>query len=495
MKYKKYFSILVLLLVLMFLTSYLKELKNYLIQVVIIDQSVKSKYDLAEIIVNDIWNKQPSKIHPINIRTIVELRMEEDFATLYKEIERSLNSLSPIQINMYNAKAEKVFSNSEKVELSEFSELQKNRLEYFNHFHTSMNANSGSFYIDKKEFYSKIRVGSKATNNEVDIKMDLLHTLIPVFLEGSSDKELIGIVEFFDDVGKEYLIISYGEKFALALMILILLLYIITVFYYSFQAQKIVTIQYELNREHEEAKFKAEEESQKKSQFLANVSHELRTPLNSIIGFSEIIANEALGPIGDPKYQEYGKDINSSGNHLLSLINDILDFSKAEAEKLVVEAIEIDLSKIALNSLKMVQSRAENGSVTLRTKLPESHVIMIADPKRIKQILLNLLSNAVKFTPEGGEVSLSVYIENDQIIIKVTDNGIGIAEKDISRALSVFGQVDNKLSRKYEGTGLGLPLTKRLVELMGGSFELTSAEGFGTTATLKFAYNNSIQNS
>jgi two-component system cell cycle sensor histidine kinase PleC len=259
-------------------------------------------------------------------------------------------------------------------------------------------------------------------------------------------------------------------------------------------AQKIINKQFETNRELEEAKVKAETESSAKTQFLANVSHELRTPLNAIIGFSEMILSETYGKLENTQYKDYINDINNSGKHLLSVINDILDFSKASVDKLKVELIDLDLNKLALSSLRFVKPRADEANVKLIEDLPQEHIVMKADPKRLKQALLNLLSNSVKFTPSEGSVTLSVKkdVLKKLVYISVTDTGIGMSDQDIPKALSSFGQLDNKLSRKYEGTGLGLPLTKKLVELMNGTFDIKSIVGKGTTISLIFQYSDII---
>ena len=260
-------------------------------------------------------------------------------------------------------------------------------------------------------------------------------------------------------------------------------------------AQRIINKQFETNRALKEEKARVQIESSAKTDFLANVSHELRTPLNAIIGFSEIILSETYGKIENKHYQDYVNDINNSGKHLLSVINDILDFSKASADKLKVENVELDLNKLASSSMRFVQPRASSANIELIEDLPRSHVVITADPKRLKQALLNLLSNAVKFTPSGGAVTLRVLKNKSKELIDiiVSDNGIGMDEKQIPKALSSFGQVDNKLSRKYEGTGLGLPLTKKLVELMDGKFSITSKKGKGTKITITFKYDPKIQ--
>ena len=204
---------------------------------------------------------------------------------------------------------------------------------------------------------------------------------------------------------------------------------------------------------------------------------------------------ETYGKMENQQYKDYINDINGSGKHLLSVINDILDFSKASADKLRVEKVELDLNKLASSSMRFVKPRADEANVQLIEKMPKEHIIIFADPKRLKQALLNLLSNSVKFTPSDGSVTLSIKKNNVKrlVYISVTDTGIGMSDQDIPKALSSFGQVDNTLSRKYEGTGLGLPLTKKLIELMDGKFDLQSKPDKGTKVTLTFEYSDSIK--
>jgi len=224
-----------------------------------------------------------------------------------------------------------------------------------------------------------------------------------------------------------------------------------------------------------------------KSEFLANMSHELRTPLSAILGFSETIQGEMFGPIQNPKYLEYASEINESGRHLLGLINDILDLSKIEAGKTELCQIDVDVSKAIRSCITLVKERAEEGDVELEhiagSDLPPLH----ADERKLKQILINLLSNAVKFTPPGGKVTISASVQfNDGYVFQITDTGIGIALDDISKALAPFSQIDSSFNRQYDGTGLGLPLTKLLTESHEGSLELQSELGVGTTVTVRF---------
>jgi PAS domain S-box-containing protein len=231
----------------------------------------------------------------------------------------------------------------------------------------------------------------------------------------------------------------------------------------------------------------AELANRAKSEFLATMSHELRTPLNAIIGFSEVMAQELIGPLGNARYRAYSQDIRDSGTHLLDIINDILDVSKAEAGMLELTEEELELGEALAASLRLIRQRAERGGVQLVDGLPPGLPMLLADPRRLKQILLNLLSNAVKFTPAGGLVSADAWLEADGgLAVQVTDTGIGIKPEDLQRVLEPFTQVDSGFNRRHEGTGLGLPLTKALVELHGGTLELARNPQGGTRALVRF---------
>ncbi|MDE1931355.1 MAG: hypothetical protein KGI43_07325, partial [Alphaproteobacteria bacterium] len=234
-----------------------------------------------------------------------------------------------------------------------------------------------------------------------------------------------------------------------------------------------------------EARARAEAMTQAKSRFLANMSHELRTPLNAIIGFSEMIETAMLGPL-QQRYREYARDIRASGAHLLEIVNDILDISKAEANALKVGREPLDVAAIVAEVDRIVRAQAERAKVNFDTRLDPDLPPVIGDETRFRQILINLISNALKFTPAGGSVIVSARKTAKHMIIEVKDTGIGMAEEDIPAALRPFEQLDNSIARKYGGTGLGLPLTKHLVELLGGRFSITSVIDKGTTVAIEF---------
>jgi len=240
-------------------------------------------------------------------------------------------------------------------------------------------------------------------------------------------------------------------------------------------------------QETRKSKVIAEIANRSKSEFLAHMSHELRTPLNSIIGFSTILAKEEFGALGHGKYKEYAGDINSSGMHLLELISDILEISKIEAGETVISEDIVNLRDLVDASVKMVEEQAEARHIIISRVFPRDCPPLRADPRHMRQILINLLSNAVKFTPEGGKITIEISLDDDRAFaISVKDTGVGIDENDITKALEPFGQVANIFTRKEEGTGLGLPLSKSLAELHGGTFNIDSALGKGTTVTVRF---------
>ncbi|HUN45321.1 MAG TPA: PAS-domain containing protein [Stellaceae bacterium] len=230
------------------------------------------------------------------------------------------------------------------------------------------------------------------------------------------------------------------------------------------------------------ARDEAELASRSKTEFLANMSHELRTPLNAVIGFSDVLIGEIFGPLGDARYRDYAHDIRDSGNHLLNLINDVLDVAKIEFGRIELSEEEVPLGEVIGSCVRLMRERADAAGVGLTAEVPADLPTLRADVRRMKQVLLNLLSNAVKFTPSGGEVTVAASVDEGGLVLSVKDTGIGMAAEDLAIALQPFGQIDSRLARKYQGTGLGLPLTKAMVELHGGRLELISASGQGTTA-------------
>lgn len=239
-----------------------------------------------------------------------------------------------------------------------------------------------------------------------------------------------------------------------------------------------------------QAKDASEQAYAAKSQFLANMSHELRTPLNAVIGFSEMIESQMLGPIFNEKYLEYAGSIKESGQHLLDLISDILDMSKIEAGKHTLDLEEVNIKDIIQRTTHMVQTRAQEGQVQLRmSDIENSDISITADRRALTQIFLNLLSNAIKFTPPHGSVWFECYPRDEHLSIRLCDTGIGIPPNKLAAVLKPFEQASSHYTRDHEGTGLGLSITKELIELHGGTLLIDSTVDIGTNVTVRLPYN------
>jgi signal transduction histidine kinase len=234
----------------------------------------------------------------------------------------------------------------------------------------------------------------------------------------------------------------------------------------------------------ETAKEAAEAADRTKSEFLATMSHELRTPLNAVLGFSELMVREIFGPLGDHRYRDYAQDIHSSGSHLLSIVNEVLDLSKLAAGKLELVEGWINVREIVHSACRLIRPRIDRAELSLTVKMPPDDLLAYADKRLLKQMLLNLLSNACKFTPPGGGIECVVSTDDAGMTFAVVDTGVGIAAEHLDRVVRPFVQVDSSISRRHEGTGLGLALVAAMAELHGGRLRLDSKVGTGTTAAV-----------
>lgn len=454
----------------------------------------------------DKYRQHSDKFMDSHYNKLAEDKVFNSFAIETLNFFKTLNVVNIVLYNIHGSKILAANQNKIDLDLNRPKKLHVKMLEIFDKIFKYKLINNYDNILYHKNSLSQVKgrilsslvLSSSIRNDNLNSNANLFITYIPLL----EQNKILGVLEIITDISYTLDHIDYLEgRIAFTFGILLLGLAALIAFNTA-HVEKILTQKFQENKNLEEARIKAESENAAKTQFLANITHELRTPLNAIIGFSDLIlSNLALEPA---KKQEYLQDINTSGKHLLSVINDILDFSKASVDKLKIEIQELDLNKLITSSIKFVEPRAMEAKITLNKNMPEDHIILKADPKRLKQALINLLSNSVKFTPEGGIITviaeeIEEQIENlnsnvanqaqlkyKTIRIKVIDTGIGIEEKNIPKALSSFGQIDNKFSKKYEGTGLGLPLTKKLVELMGGIFILESQYGKGTCITLTF---------
>lgn len=228
-----------------------------------------------------------------------------------------------------------------------------------------------------------------------------------------------------------------------------------------------------------------------KSRFLATISHELRTPLNAILGFSEIIAEERLGPVGNPRYKDYAADILASGSHLLSLINDLLDVAKIEANRMAIDPRILETERPLQSALKIAGPNAQSRRQTIKATIADDARSLYADERALKQIFINLLSNGIKFTQDGGSIDVSVRRNaSDEVEIRVSDNGPGIPEDKLGGLFKPFSRLDDSYDSQGNGTGLGLALVRGLTELHGGRVEIDSAPGKGTCVTVTLPGND-----
>jgi two-component system cell cycle sensor histidine kinase PleC len=431
----------------------------------------KNNVSIAEGYVEAVWHDNAGIIPVIKTKSSEQLNNDLAIQQFVQETRNYFKKTPIIHANLYSTSGDLILS----IDVG------------------AGNALAGDVNSFDINFVSKQLLAISASNQIISnavlkngAKVNVIQTIVPIIPSNkNSSMGAEGVLELTADFDDSLEKVKYTQTIVSGYIVGICLLFLALLSIVSKRAEIIIAKQHESNIELIATAAAAQNESRDKSQFLANVSHELRTPLNAIIGFSEIIKNNLIETMDQQKLDDYINDIHASGIHLLSLINDILDYSKAEAGKLELEISEINANKLVHNCLRLVSTRAEKAEVTLLEAMPKKPLNVVTDSKKFKQILLNLLSNAIKFTPQGGVVRISAWVDviEKSYVFEVRDSGIGIAAKDISRAMSPFGQVDSALSRKYEGTGLGLPLTKKFVEVMGGKFTITSEVGKGTTIT------------
>jgi len=423
---------------------------------------------VAEGYINTVWKKYREVIVPISDDPI-QLRNNPQVLQFAQDTARYFQYMPLLRVNIYNANGLLMMS----ADISIANKFAGDSASPDNDFISSQ--------MKREDPISQIIHHAPLQNTP---RATLIQTVVPFHQDGNSHVSE-GALEILSNVTGPWNELVNFQMLSTGGVIALFLIFLGMLSLTSRKAETIIARQHEANLELAAAAAAAQAENRDKSQFLANISHELRTPLNAVIGFSDIIRNEVMPGVTERKYHDYINDIHASGVHLLSLINDILDYSKAEAGKLELEVSEINATKMVQNCIRLVGPRAESGNVNLVETLPKEPFVMVTDGKKFKQILLNLLSNAVKFTPADGSVYVTGWhnVREDSFSFEVRDTGIGIAPKDISRAMAAFGQVDNTLKRKYEGTGLGLPLTKKFVELMDGKFTIESQINVGTRIT------------
>ncbi len=426
---------------------------------------------LTRSLANSLWPKYSSYVATTSGMDAATLRANRRTKDIREDLIQLTSGLPVLKVKIYNLDGLTVFS-------SETGQIGEDKSD-----------NMGFVIAKDGRVATELTYrGTFSAFERVVEKRDVLSSYVPVH---NSEHQIAGVFEIYTDVT------PFRKKVDEAtLRVFIGLLAISAALYGVFHLiirhadtvlRKQDTALRKIDTDLRHAKEQAESANRAKSEFLSSMSHELRTPLNAILGFSELIKEEMFGPIANERYTEYIGDIHGAGQHLLELIGEVLDISAIEAGKLDLSEETLDIGDLAETAMRMVRLRAESGDVDLVTSLEAGLPALFADGRRVTQVFVNLLSNAVKFTPHGGRVSLEARLEDDgSVALVVADNGIGMDDDGLAKAMTKFGQVESGLDRRFEGTGLGVPLVQGLMEAHGGTLELKSEKGVGTIATVRF---------
>lgn len=436
----------------------------------------RNNIDLTTAFGNSIWPRFSSFANGAHRLTREQIQNHAQTAELQEAVAELMTGTPVLKVKLYDTRGLTIFS-------TEPSQIGKNnRLNP--RFLKALNGDFGTKLEFRKTFNS---ISAPVSDRYV------LSSYVPIRL-GSVSARVEGVVEIYSDVTEFHALVSHqglvqiaGVTIALTTVFVLLL---ISVWY----AERLLRRHHARSIDLAKNVAKAEAANQAKSEFLANMSHELRTPLNAVIGLSEIIRTELYGPVGDDKYKEFADHIFVAGTHLLEVINDVLDLAKVEAGKSAVNAVSIDPATVVNSVCELMSERAKLEEVSVTVECLPGLPQIQSDPGKLRQIVLNLLSNALKFTPAGGsvKVSLARAAVAESIAITVTDTGIGIRAEDIPLAMASFGQVDASHSREFEGTGLGLALSKKLAELLGGTLNIQSEPGVGTSVEIILPINGQL---
>ena len=423
---------------------------------------------LTQAVANGLWPEYASFIASARQLGAEALRRHPRTASLRLEVTTLLQGTAILKVKLYDAEGFTVFSTDTSQIGGDYGANPR-----------FLSARNGEIFSDLS---FRERFGAAE-----GIRTDrwVLSSYVPVRLSGGAG-EVVGVAEIYSDVTEVHGYIRYvalvetllvGGAF---LVVFLLLLWVV------WRADLKIRRQHTANLKLAASVARAESAHRAKSEFLSNMSHELRTPLNAIIGFSEAIRTGVYGPAGDPRYVEYAQDIHSSGRHLLKIINDVLELAWAESGKMPVARDSVDIVETARGAVRMLRHEAELARVELRFDAFASSWTVETDGSKVRQILLNLLANSLKFTPAGGSVGLTVARDRRAGMLRLTvsDTGVGMRREDIPLALAPFSQIDGSLSRRHAGTGLGLSLSSRLAQVLGGGLVVESAPGVGTTVTL-----------
>jgi len=422
---------------------------------------------IARILANDLWHNHADALERLARLDPDALGASPEVAGLREAILVHIKDASVFRVKIYDRQGHTIFS----TEASQIGEDEGDD----EGFVSALAGRVASEFTDRHEFNSF----------DGDIAdRDLLQSYIPVYRDGAGSA-VVNVFEIYDDVTAFLNDINRTLVWQTVIALLLAAVVYGTLLGIVNRGDRLLRRQHESALALAQNVARAEAANQAKSEFLANVGHELRTPLNAIIGFAEVIESEAFGPIGNARYRGYSHDIRESGQQLLSIINNILELTRIELGKADIQLGPLELPRLVAGLTQMLEVPLRTGKLTLLTEIEDDLPSLQTDSGKLRQVLLNVLSNAIKFTPPGGTIRLRAWADrDDRCRIVVEDTGIGMAPETLPVALAPFGQVDSSLARKYEGTGLGLPLAKRYMELLGGALEIASDLSKGTAVTL-----------
>ncbi len=434
---------------------------------------------LAQSFANSMWDRFSTYVESASTLTGDQLRARPETAQIDQVVRKLTFDLPVLKVKIYSISGRTVYS----------SEQAQMGVDKSNNIGFLASAREGK-PKSKLTYRDKFPAFSGEASN-----VNVVESYLPI---RAFDGSIEGVFEIYFDATKSVNTINREIVESVLFLVVGFGLLYIALYLIINRADGVIRGQYgELQSEIKErkiiqeqlisAKRRAEVANRVKSEFLANMSHELRTPLNAVIGFSETLVDEIFGKLANEKQKEYLTDIHSSGQHLLELINDILDVSAIEAGKIEIHEAVVNVKRVADDAILLLKTRAEKGGVELKNMINGKDLKLRADERRVIQILVNLLSNAVKFSHYKGEVKIEGRrLENGAFVFEIVDNGIGMDDAGMAAAMEKFGQAHSSLEIDAEGTGLGLPLTKGLVEAHGGTLSLESEPGVGTTVKIEF---------
>lgn len=425
---------------------------------------------LTQAFSNAIWPKYSAFIKSARTVDAEALRTHPTTAKLREDTVRQMRGVAVLKVKIYDLSGLTAFS-------TEAAQIGGDK-----------SGNAGFLSARRGHVVSELSHRDTFSAFEQEISnRDVLSSYIPIRTGAGADTRIEGVFEVYYDLTELLARVHRSSRNQALVVFSTLAAVYLLVLMTIYRHDRVAAVQYRQNLALAAEAAAAGEQNRVKSEFLANMSHELRTPLNAILGFSDSMRNEIFGPLGSERYRVYMNDIWESGKHLLGIVDDVLDMSKVETGKLEIDPVELRQEDIFSACHRMMTPACEQKGITLALELPEHPVRLMADERRINQMMLNIVSNAVKFSPDAGTVGLSARLaDTGALEIAVRDHGCGIAEKDIATVLTPFGQVAGAYARAEGGTGLGLPITKSFAERHGGTLNIASILGEGTIVTIVF---------